>query len=1111
MKRIWQNQHVFNQITEAVNARQTPLHITGSDGPGIASFLAELFHETKRAMFVVVPDLEDSVALVKDLRFFMAPEGQEILTENSRKTEPVWREDSSGPIILLPEFDPNIDQTSDAAQTFKTRVNASMHVLANHCETIAIAPASFLATRLQDKRSYYQSGISVHAGDDLDLRQLIESLTALGYLRVPRVESEGEFSFRGGILDVYVPVYSLPVRLEFFGNEVVSIREFDALTQRSISRVSRVDFISVSQLDGGTIHRPFLKQIPEWFGQELLTVWIQPDRILNRLAETDREVAEEASRESFPGNPAIHWDIIEDAALAYSRQFIVQVTSIQPFDGDYKGMVQKLSEWLERGFRIRIVYHRESVRQVLESRLAEAELEFTERKQTIHSAMPRFQRVESKPVFVPGKLSKGFILPESGWIFLSESDIVGSKKIQKWRPPTGIEPGFSFQDLQPGDLVVHVDHGIGRYHGLHRLTINGRIRDFLLILYAEDQKLYLPVDRLNLIQRYMTVKGAEPTLDRLGGVTFDKRKSRVKESVLKLAAELLKLFSARQVISGYAYPSDEGWQREFDLGFEYEETPDQMKAILDVRADMEKAAPMDRIVCGDVGYGKTEVAMRAAFKAAINGKQVAVLVPTTILAQQHFLSFRKRFKSFPIQIAMLSRFLRDQDKKNVKTGLAKGTVDIVIGTHALLADSIKFKDLGLVVIDEEQRFGVQHKEKLKQMRTKVDVLTLTATPIPRTLNMALLGLREISIINTPPEARLSIKTSVVKFNRQVIREAILSELSRGGQIFFVHNRVLSIYGIADMLKNLIPEARFEVAHGQMAESSLENIMMRFLEKEFDVLISTTIIESGLDIPSVNTIIINRADRLGLAQLYQLRGRVGRDRFQAYAYLLIPASTTLSPKARERLSAIKDAVELGSGFKLATRDLDIRGAGDIIGPNQHGQITAVGFEMYCKLIRDAVRELKGEMLEQLPECEIKLPYDLAIPESYISEPANRLEVYRRFSSFIQEDDLQYYMQEIQDLYGDIPPELQTLKHLALLRIVSRRMHLELVEYTPHFIRIVFRDSTPLKPEIIMSMLLQSKERLRFDPPSTLKILLHPNSQNDILSLTGTVLNEMARHI
>ncbi|MCD4654987.1 transcription-repair coupling factor, partial [bacterium] len=870
-------------------------------------------------------------------------------------------------------------------------------------------------------------------------------------------------------------------------DEVISIREFDSLTQRSISRVKTIRISAAMEHAESNENKPFLTSLQDWFGREVQIVWVEPDLILEEITKHDAGLIGSAGREILSGDPPILWDIIEESNVDSDRHFSLPFVPVPEFRGDYRAMAIEFRKWTDQGYRINLVYHRESVRRVVTERLSMADLDiedpdiWDQRRSTVIR-----ETSEIGPNYITGVLSRGFRVPDAKIVFVTEGDIVGKKQRQPWRKSDDLQDGLSFQDLGPGDLVVHIDHGIGRYDGLKRLNVNGKDRDFLLLRYANDQKLYLPVDRLHLIQRYMAARDAHPALDKMGGVAFTKRKKKVRESVLKLAAELLKLFSQREVVNGFAFPPDDAWQREFELGFEYEETPDQLKAINQVKSDMESSSPMDRIVCGDVGYGKTEVAMRAAFKAAVGGRQVAVLVPTTILAQQHFRSFQNRFSRFPIKTAMLSRFLNARDKKAVLKELASGNVDIVIGTHALLSETVVFANLGLVIIDEEQRFGVKHKEKLKQMRTRVDVLTLTATPIPRTLNMSLLGLREISLINTPPESRRPIKTHITKFDRKCIRKAILQEIDRGGQIYFVHNRVQSIHAMLEMLQVLVPEASFGVGHGQMAESKLEKIMLQFLEKEFDVLLCTTIIESGLDIPSVNTIIINRADQLGLAQLYQLRGRVGRAQHQAYAWLMVPASDIVSEKAKDRLTAIREAVELGSGFKLATRDLDIRGAGDILGANQHGQISAVGFDMYCQMIREAVQELKGVQIEDVPECEIKLPYDLAIPDNYIEEPSLRLEVYRRFSTIKDIEQIDLLMVNLKDRFGDPPSEIHVLAELAGVRVATRQLALTILEYKNGALSVSFHNNTLLKPEKIMGLLMKSPQKYQFNPPGTLYV-------------------------
>jgi len=1086
MKKFWTDTELFSNITLALKTGDTPVAFSGAANSAGASLISELLDDLDRPILVVVKNGEEAVRWVKDLKFFTSETGKEMLAEKSKTDEPGIRSEASGNIILFPEYREITGQSHEAIVTFNAHLSASLYSLASHDNPIAVVPASFLCVRISKPDQFSSTSIKISTGIDINVRKLMERMLETGFERASRVEKPGEFAYRGGILDIYIPAYSLPVRIEYFGDEVVSIREFDPLTQRSISRVKTVRLSTAVNHDDSDNNEPVLSNIESWFGSNIQTIWVEPDSILSEISKHDPALIGSNGREILPGNPPVFWDIIDDSNVSSDRLFSIPSTSIPEFKGDYMAMAHEFRKWTNKGYKINLVYHRESVRRVVTERLSAADLDLDESTIFNQHKPHSDSRSQVGPNFITGILSRGFLVEQSNIVFVTERDIVGQKQHQPWRKSDDLKDGLSFQDLRSGDLVVHADHGIGRYEGLQRLAVSGKDRDFLLLRYANNQKLYLPVDRLHLIQRYMSARDTHPALDKMGGVTFGKRKKKVKESVLKLAAELLKLFSKREVVSGFAYPPDDSWQREFELGFEYEETPDQLKAINQVKADMENSSPMDRIVCGDVGYGKTEVAMRAAFKAAVGGKQVAILVPTTILAQQHFRSFQKRFDRFPIKLAMLSRFLKARDKTNVLKELAAGNVDIIIGTHALLGDKVKFKNLGLVIIDEEQRFGVKHKEKLKQLRTKVDVLTLTATPIPRTLNMSLLGLREISLINTPPESRHPIKTKIINFNRKRIRTAILQEIDRGGQVYFVHNRVQSIHAILEMLRTLVPEASFAVGHGQMPESKLEKIMLQFLEKEFDVLVCTTIIESGLDIPSVNTIIINRADQLGLAQLYQLRGRVGRDRQQAYALLMVPASRIVTEKAKERLTAIREAVELGSGFKLATRDLDIRGAGDILGANQHGQISAVGFDMYCSLIREAVQELKGIEIEDTPECEIRLPYELAIPETYIEEPSSRLEVYRKFSTLKDIHQIDVLLLNLKDRFGDPPPEVTTLAEVAGIRIAAQQLTLVNLEYKNEALALRFHNNTLLKPEKIMGLLVKFPEKYQFNPPDTLFI-------------------------
>ena len=638
-----------------------------------------------------------------------------------------------------------------------------------------------------------------------------------------------------------------------------------------------------------------------------------------------------------------------------------------------------------------------------------------------------------------------------------------------------------------GDLVVHVDHGIGRYAGIARVGEDGSSRDFMLLTYEEGDRLYVPVDRLDLVQRYSGVAGQRPHLDRLGGPGWERTKKKVGKAVQEMAKDLLDLYAARAAARGHAFSGDTAWQKEFEDAFLYDLTVDQDRAIRDVKADMEKEVPMDRLICGDVGFGKTEVAMRAAFKAVMDGKQVAVLCPTTVLAFQHLNTFRERFSSWPVSIEMISRFRSPREQKAILEAIAARKVDVLIGTHRLLSKDVIFHDLGLLVVDEEQRFGVAHKEAIKAMKKDVDVLTLTATPIPRTLQMSLAGIRDMSVIETPPENRLAIQTAIVPFREGVIAAAVRSELKRGGQAYFVHNRVESIGSMAKFIRRLVPEARLAVAHGQMSEGALERTMLSFLGGESDVLLATTIIENGLDIPRVNTIIVNRADRFGLAQLYQLRGRVGRSDRRAYAYLLVPARKALTPIARRRLKALQDFSDLGSGFRIAAMDLEIRGAGNLLGAEQSGHIGAVGFEMYCRLLERTVQEMKGETPRPEIKAQINLGVDIKIPEDYIPDFSERLVLYKKISSAADEEDLGHIRDEIRDLYGDIPSPAESLLALASVRLMADRLQIRAIDYANGRVQIRFTEDAPIDPEGVVR-LAATRSGLSLLPSGVLRLRL-----------------------
>jgi transcription-repair coupling factor (superfamily II helicase) len=724
-------------------------------------------------------------------------------------------------------------------------------------------------------------------------------------------------------------------------------------------------------------------------------------------------------------------------------------------------------------------------------------------------------------VVTVGRPSGGFELPSSHLVVHVESDLfdeAGDSSVGRRAPGTTSATGkrrksktaaflSDFRDLKVGDYVVHVDHGIARFGGLQTLELGpDRRGEFMLLYYADDAKLYVPVERLDLVQRYSSAEGSQPQLDRLGGLGWQKTKAKAKRAMRDMADELLRLYAERKLVGGYAYAADSPWQQEFEDGFEYVLTPDQETAIEDVKHDMEEAVPMDRLLCGDVGYGKTEVAMRAAFKAVMESKQVAVLTPTTVLAYQHFDTFRQRFAPFPVKIELLSRFRSSSEQKDVVKRVESGEIDVVIGTHRMLSKDVKFRELGLVVVDEEQRFGVAHKERLKQLKKKVDVLTLSATPIPRTLNMSLMGLRDMSLIETPPRDRLAIQTQVVQFSESVIKSAIELELGRGGQVFFIHNRVESIDTIAALVQRLVPQARMAVAHGQMNEKEMERVMLEFVDYRHDVLVSTTIIENGIDIPRANTIIINRADNYGLSQLYQLRGRVGRSNRRAYAYLLIPSEQGLSPIARRRLAAIREFSDLGAGFRIAALDLELRGAGNLLGGEQSGHMDALGFDLYTQMLERTVAELRGEAVEDETSVSINLGADVAISEDYISDMGQRLRTYKRISSARDEETLRAIRTETQDRYGRLPDSVERLFEYARLRRLAEGVGVISIDRTPAGLAVKLSERARVSPEKLMA-LVGTRKGASFSPSGVLRLDLTEEESGRALEKAREVLLEI----
>lgn len=745
----------------------------------------------------------------------------------------------------------------------------------------------------------------------------------------------------------------------------------------------------------------------------------------------------------------------------------------------------RLHAWQREDWRLLLVCHQRGQAERLQSLLAGRGLDLP-----LITGAGIADLAPGRPVITLGELSGGFRLPEERLAVVTEEEIFGRRARRRSATAEARAKArlSSLAELREGDLVVHADHGIGRYQGLLHLQLQGSEGDFLHLEYAGKDRLYLPVERIEKIQKYVGAEGGTPRLDRMGGGAWEKAKLKARAAVEELARELLQIYARREMHEGFHYSPPDAMFREFEAAFPYEETPDQQAAINDVLGDMQSHRPMDRVICGDVGYGKTEVAIRAAYKAALDGKQVAVLVPTTVLARQHGQTFAERLREAPVRVASLSRLNSPAEQKQILQRAAEGQIDILIGTHRLLQRDVRFKDLGLLIVDEEQRFGVTHKERLKKLRAEVDLLTLTATPIPRTLHMSLLGLRDLSVIDTPPVDRQVIRTYVTRFDDDLIRQAILTELRRGGQVFFVHNRVQNIAAMAEFLQTLVPEAKIGVGHGQMGEKALEAVMMDFIEGRINVLVCSTIIENGLDIPRANTIIVNRADCFGLAQLYQLRGRVGRSHVRAYAYLLIPGESTLTHEARERLRVLTELTELGAGFRIASHDLELRGAGDLLGPKQSGQIAAIGFEMYAELLEDTIAELKGQQRENRIDPEIRLGLSAFLPEKYLPDPNQRLVFYKQLASAEDEETLYALADELRDRFGELPDPALLLLEVMKLRVLLKQLRIGAADYDGHTLTLAFAEDTPVAPDKILALLAQDPKKYSFSPDYRLGIRL-----------------------
>ncbi len=1194
----------FQRVVAEINRGARIVSLSGLvAGSARALALAALQRETRKMFAIVTQSNRDLEPWESDLRFWYCA----LSGKNNCDNE----------VLLLPssESDPYAG-SSPHPETLERRA-LTLWKLARDKQDFLLLTARALARRTVLPEDIKNAGVVIALNDSQSPEDLVERLTSVGYVREDPVGAVGEFSIRGGILDVWSPGQDRPVRVEFFGDDVDSIRSFDPETQLSIDQLKSVELVPMRELAVRS------HDFQQW-SNVARTRWDDP-----RYARALRDRTEFADEgESFGGwewlisiireGRGTIFDYLKDAVLV-----VDEPTAVETYLGEvYQTLAERfgetddaddialppedlylpateLRETIDERQRIELRVLGRAAAEVDQGIALDAEVPKVQLGRTRAGKTPLFlfpvagqatevdwktqsvlkyhgrladlaldvrhaveggtnvlfvmpslgvaervteilseygvdasfslfdqtaEAVESaQTVVTVGRLSSGFEMPSAHVLTHLESDLFDEAGAQALERRVGTDvrrqkttgrkkksrtSAFlsDFRDLRPGDFVVHIDHGIARFGGLQTLDLGDRSGEFMLLFYADDAKLYVPVERLDLVQRYSSAEGHQPQLDRLGGIGWQKTKAKAKRAMRDMADELLRLYAERKLVGGFAFAADTPWQREFEDGFEYVLTPDQETAIDDVKRDMEQATPMDRLLCGDVGYGKTEVAMRAAFKAVMEGKQAAILTPTTVLAYQHYDTFRSRFAPFPVKIELLSRFRNAKEQKEIAKKVEAGEIDVVIGTHRLLSKDVRFKELGIVVVDEEQRFGVAHKERLKHLKKKVDVLTLSATPIPRTLNMSLSGLRDMSLIETPPRDRLAIQTQVVQFSENVIKSAIELELGRGGQVFFIHNRVETIDTIAALVQRLVPQARLAVGHGKMNEKEMERTMLDFIEHKYDVLVATTIIENGIDIPRANTIIINRADQYGLSQLYQLRGRVGRSNRRAYAYLLIPGELELTPIAKRRLAAIREFSDLGAGFRIAALDLELRGAGNLLGGQQSGHMDALGFDLYTQMLERTVSELRGEDVEDETSVTINLGVDVSIPDEYINDMGQRLRTYKRVSSARDEGTLADIREEVRDRYGRLPESVEQLFGYALLRRLSEETGVISIDKTADGVAVKFSEKARVSPERLTEFIGAQEGRV-FTPTGVLRIPLTEDERDNVLDVVRGVLVEL----
>jgi transcription-repair coupling factor (superfamily II helicase) len=1144
------------QMKKAVEDGVKDLAVTGLSGSARAYFFSRLVLDLEKTSLFILPTAKEARRFYREMEFF--------LPELFAQGEPESRKLYDFPIYdisPLKGLSPHPDIVARRLEALYALISVRGSVVVTSIEACLL--------RLLPKEAMVQALDLMEAGEEVDREALLRKLEAYGYQRTSLVEEKGDYSVRGGVIDFFPPLYSNPIRLEFWGDTLDSIRHFDPLGQRSLKRLKEFVVLPVNEILMGeeNIGRArsmgrlptLVKDATSFPGQEAwlnhfyprlstLFAYLPQDGVLfladpfqiekevkafsekfEKEKEKCRAEAEERKR-PFPelGGIVLTSEELDEAVRPFQKircgdvvadpyressnslhipgQVIIDEDLTLKLSGrgrvSLAPLADKISTWLGMGARVVLVCRTEQqagrLREILRNYRVEVD----------HMAGRWSEVPSSRGLSIClGRLSEGFSWPQANLFVVSDDELFGPKRpVVKTRSVEGGIDWTTFSQLKVGDAVVHQDHGIGRFGGLVKMEIEQKVNDFVILEYAGNDRLYIPADRISILQKYIGADENEPKLDQLGGRSWDVVKEKAKKSIREIARQLVDLYAVRKYRKGYAFSHPEHGYREFEAGFEHEETRDQIKAIENVLDDMASERPMDRLICGDVGFGKTEVAIRAAFKAVMDGKQVAMLVPTTVLAEQHYSTFSERMKNYPVRTEVLSRFKSRAEQKVIVAEVRSGKIDILIGTHRILQKDVNFRDLGLLIIDEEQRFGVKQKEAIKRYRALVDVLALTATPIPRTLHLSLLGIRDLSLIETPPEDRLPIQTVLSPYDEEAIRRAMDFEIQRGGQVFFVHNRVQTIDAMARKLADLIPRARFAVAHGQMKERDLEETMIRFVEKEVDVLVCTTIIESGLDIPSVNTIIINEVDRLGLAQIYQLRGRVGRSDESAYAYLLLSPEAELTRDAEKRLKALMDFTHLGAGIQLAMHDLKIRGGGNILGFSQAGHISAIGYELYLKLIEQSVAELKGEEWQEEINPEINVNIPAHLPTRYIKDTDVRLNLYRRLSGLKEEKELADMAEEMKDRFGAPPQEVGNLLKVMSLRLLLKRLRILRLDVTEGGLTVTFSSDTRVKAERLINLVKRHPKRFRFLSDTKLRVSLSPRPSLEALEDAKRILQD-----